>query len=66
MVIRTKAKPRFYVQALRGVCFVTWVSEEDRGEALQIKDDKADDWKRLIEDWQGIELEVVSEHLISE
>ena len=59
-LIRTTTKPFFFVQAVRGVCFVTYVPEKDIAEALEFPQSNAKDWIGLLNDPdKGLELEMV-------
>ncbi|MCK4703935.1 MAG: hypothetical protein KAT90_00515 [Gammaproteobacteria bacterium] len=49
----------FYVQALRGVVFVTWVAEADKEFAFKIPDEKAEFTQKYVFSATGIDTEIV-------
>ncbi len=49
----------WYVHELRGACFVTWVSREDREHALQIPDNKANGLQNYVWDATRVDTEIV-------
>lgn len=58
-----KTNNGFYVHALRGVCFVTWVSEEDKKEALLIPDEKAELLQEYIMQAKKLDTEIVEAYV---
>lgn len=59
MWIRTTTAPYLYVHQLHGVCFISWLFEEDKVNALFFPPNKAKEWLRIISDMANIELECV-------
>jgi len=59
--LRTRQEPRFYVHELRGVCYVSFVSERDKAYAACFPTDKtpADAWRKVVESVSGCALEAV-------
>ena len=56
--ISTKTEPRFYVHKINGVNSASFVSEENKSDALAFLSGKAAKWKSLLEDMTGCELEL--------
>lgn len=54
--MRIRSKEGWYVAELRGVCYVTWVSLEDRAHAAIFPDEGADKWVALLSDMTGKDL----------
>lgn len=61
-LIRTKSTPHFYVEALHGVVFVTWVAECDKREAQPIPEGQIDEWVKLIKDATKCDVEKYKEY----
>lgn len=58
MRLRTKTRPAFYIHELRGVCYISWASEEDKSEALNFPSTKIDKWQETLSVITGFELEI--------
>lgn len=55
-------KTGMYVCEIRGVCFVTWVNEQDRSNALFVGHEgrkSPEDYLKLVENLTGLQLELV-------
>lgn len=50
----------WYVCEIRGVVFVTWVSEKDKAHAAQFPEDKITEWVDLLESSTGKKLQTVA------
>lgn len=58
IAIRTKSAPHWYVHQLRGVVFLTWVSEQDRTRAIDFSHyGTKEQWVPVLSDIAGFELE---------
>ena len=55
VVFITNKDGSMYVCALHDVCYITWVSAEDKKQALAFPAHNADKWVELIADMAGIE-----------
>ena len=60
--LRTKSEPKFYVCEMRGVCFLTFVPEQDKAQSANFPTRKntVEEWKKLMESMCGFELEAVA------
>lgn len=59
MWIRTK-DGKWYICELRGVVFVSWVNERDRGHAAIFPEKDIDEWVKILGRMTGEDLEAVS------
>jgi hypothetical protein len=57
MWLRTKGYPHWYVYELRGQSFIVWVSEIDRASAMTFRGGDEEEWRSLLSEASGIELE---------
>lgn len=57
-----KNKDEWYVYEIRGVCFVTWVSELDKANAANFPKEKISGWLSLVADIAGEDLVAVEPH----
>ena len=58
-----KTKDGWYLHEVRGVCFVSWVSEKDKANATVFPKDKIDGWLILMSDLSGKDLIAVEPHV---
>ena len=59
MWIRTKTIPAWYIAELRGVCYITWVSEKDKAHATIFPVEKIGEWIDVVDDLTGFNNEAV-------
>lgn len=59
MWIRTKTVPAWYVHEIRGVCYVSWVSSIDKGQAAVFPEDSAKGWANILSKMSGFDLEII-------
>jgi hypothetical protein len=59
IVIRTKSEPHFYIHELRGVVYLSWVSENDVAKSCIFPYEKINKWVDIIQDQAGFEVEAV-------
>jgi len=61
--LRTKTHPRWYIHELKGACYVSWVSEADKAQALSFSNDSVEKWAKTLSealsDITGFELEII-------
>jgi len=58
MWLRTKDS-KWYICELRGVCFVTWVSDKDKGNAASFPEYDVQKWISILSEMTGFALEAV-------
>ena len=59
MWIRTKAEPHWYIHEIRGACYVSWVSQKDRDQALTFPQVSVETWVRVLSEMSHFELEFI-------
>ena len=59
MWIRTKTNPAFYIHEIRGVIYISWVSEKDKTRALPFPLTDADRWRDILSEMTELNLEIV-------
>jgi len=50
----TDADGKMFVHEICGICFITWVSKENKDKALKFPADQAVDWCKVIENISGV------------
>ncbi|GAG90803.1 unnamed protein product [marine sediment metagenome] len=59
MWIRTKTVPAWYIHEIRGVCYVSWVSSIDKGQAAVFPEEYAIKWAEILSETTGFDLEII-------
>jgi len=59
MWLRTKTTPTWYIHELRGVCYVSWVSQQDKSQALIFSEDGIEKWADILSEMTGFKLEII-------
>ena len=53
---------KWYVHELRGVMYISWVSQKDKAHALIFPKNKILEWQKFVEGISGLELSYIVAH----